>query len=987
VFASTDEWAVRVWAFEGLSDRTIAGVARTPDGYLWLANRSGLVRFDGERFVEIGLDRFGLAAETRIRGIKSSRAGGLLVAVTDGTILHLLGDQSASLYQDERGQPVEAFAEDHAGALWILSERNRLVRMADGIATDFTGRAGLTTGNLQIVADAQARIWTVQNGMVSVFEGERFAWVATLPDTSIRATASASGGLWAYTNLGLFRIERDRPAQKVHPSPARAPTTLLEDRSGALWIGTLSSGLFRYVAGDMQRVPTSDATINALLEDHESTIWVGTRRAGLNQVQPRTLAVEGGLAGLTSDALQALAVHPDGTLWGLTNEGALRVRQNERWQPADLPNARLNRLTSLAIDAEGTIWNGSAHGNAGQRVYARRGGTVRAWGEAEGLTSATVTAMLAARDGNLWLIAGSPSSVARIRDDRLTLCSLPQPASGTRPSLPALTAIAEDAAGRIWLGGAHGELFSVRDDIIVAESRLSPHRRAIHALVGTPDGSLWLGYSAGGLGRLKDGHITLIRTDQGLEVGGITHLLPDARGGLWLAGEHGVFRAQLDDLHAVADGRADLVPCARYGPEEQGQADLHAFSISGGGAARTPDGRLWFTMGNALAILSARQLADEGVTPPARITRIALDDRPLALDRSVLPSRADPAPNLAALPLAGSALRLPPAHQTLTFEFTSLSLRAPQRVHFRYRLFGYDDDWIDAGAVREAVYRRLPAGDYRFEVRARNSNGLWNPTPAVVNVEVGRFVWQTWWFRTGAVVIFTASVFGLARRLTSRRLRQRLQRLRQQAAVERERARIARDIHDDIGNRLTRIILLAGLARRDQTDATRTGEHLQRIAQAASEVTDSLDEIVWAVNPGNDTLPHLVGYLGTTAVDFLRTAGLKHRLVRSASVPDMPVSAEVRHNLFLAVKEALTNVIRHAQASEVILTLEAGPGFLTAVVEDNGVGLRSGPDGPGADGLHNLRQRMEDIGGRFEIGPRPGGGTRVVLSAPLAQKA
>jgi signal transduction histidine kinase len=212
--------------------------------------------------------------------------------------------------------------------------------------------------------------------------------------------------------------------------------------------------------------------------------------------------------------------------------------------------------------------------------------------------------------------------------------------------------------------------------------------------------------------------------------------------------------------------------------------------------------------------------------------------------------------------------------------------------------------------------------------------------------------------------------------------------LRQREAIERERARIARDIHDQLGANLTQVALLGELVESDKESPFEVEAHARQISQTARETTRVLDEIVWTVNPSNDTLDGLITYLCKYAQEYLAVARLRYRLDVPAELPSTPISPDVRHNVFLASKEAVTNIVRHAQASAVWIRLRLDSAFFTLEFEDNGRGM-AGLDEQSArsrNGLRNMRKRMEDIGGAFSIGPVAEGGTRVRLSAPLRNR-
>jgi signal transduction histidine kinase len=375
-------------------------------------------------------------------------------------------------------------------------------------------------------------------------------------------------------------------------------------------------------------------------------------------------------------------------------------------------------------------------------------------------------------------------------------------------------------------------------------------------------------------------------------------------------------------------------------------------------------------------------IRDNPDPPRVLIDRVAVDGQILGLYDSRLPLRAPARTNAVDLRHAFRLPPLPPDHRKVDIEFTSLSYWAPANVHFRYQLRNVDADWVEARAVRAATYPRLPAGHYEFVVTACNNAGVWNERGAMVAFEVLPFFWQTWWFRFGALAVFTSTIIAVVRYVSFRRLRRDMVRLEEQASLHRERARIAKDIHDDLGANLTQIALLGELAQQDRSTPDKAGRRIETISLTARQAIKALDEIVWAVNPRNDTLPHLVDYASQFAVDYLTVAGIRCRLDLPDDIPQREVSTDVRHNLFLVVKEALHNIVKHAGATEVRIRMGLGDEGLRFSIEDNGRGFDHPPDHAGADGLRNMRQRVADVGGRCTIESRPGAGTTVSFDIP-----
>jgi signal transduction histidine kinase len=318
----------------------------------------------------------------------------------------------------------------------------------------------------------------------------------------------------------------------------------------------------------------------------------------------------------------------------------------------------------------------------------------------------------------------------------------------------------------------------------------------------------------------------------------------------------------------------------------------------------------------------------------------------------------------------------------LEFRFTGLSFVSPDQVRFRYRLAGLDKEMIEAGTRRSAQYSFLRPGNYTFHVTACNNDGVWNPQSASMAIRMLPHFYETWWFPSLVGLVAVGAVAGTVRQVVVRRMRRQLESVERQRALERDRARIAKDIHDDLGAGLTQITLLSELARREPSE--QAGPHLERISDSARKLTRTIDEIVWAVDPQHDTLNGLMDYLSAYTEDFLRTAGIRCRMDMPADLPDLHLAAELRYNLFLALKETLNNVVKHAQAQEVRLGLRLEPGDFTLTVEDDGRGFAAGGRDNGerivpGHGLPNLEKRLGSIGGQCSVLSVPGRGTRVEM--------
>jgi len=331
-------------------------------------------------------------------------------------------------------------------------------------------------------------------------------------------------------------------------------------------------------------------------------------------------------------------------------------------------------------------------------------------------------------------------------------------------------------------------------------------------------------------------------------------------------------------------------------------------------------------------------------------------------------------------------LRLGPGLRSLDVAFTAVSFTAPQQTRFRHMLEGFDLDWVASEGTRRAHYGPLPPGRYRFRVIAVNADGVWNEAGDSLSLVVVAPIWRSWWFLASSGLLAVGVIWAVVRYITFRRLRARLKLSEQKRAMERERTRIAQDMHDEIGSKLTRISFLSEAARYAVTERGQNVPQVEAIATTSRELLQALDEIVWAVNPRNDNLEHLAGYLEQYAREYFHGTSLGCVIIVPDQLPRASLNAELRHNVFLAFEEALSNVLQHSGASRVRIEMRLQEDAFEILVADDGEGIRQRPGAgrPGHDGLRNMRERLRTVGGDCHITSESGQGTNVRLRFPLA---
>jgi len=972
---ANSQWFTRVWQIDdGLLDNDINGIVQGPDEYLWLVTPVGLMRFDGVNFNPFPIGNLTGRIGSHIRMMSCCRTGVLWMAFDGGRIIGLQSNFSILSLNNNRlpARAPIAIASDEDAALW-LGYPDVIYRVQSGKVTKLTAKEGVPSGSVHsLISDGIGNVWLAKGNQISCFRNGKFNQIASVEGVQFMA-ATHTNAVWLVADAHLFSCDLDGELQDfgAFQAPSNVRTgAMLEDHKGSVWIGTDGNGLFRYNQSHFERMETSHSSILSLAQDHEGDIWVGTGDGGLDRITPRAIRLETPENNQIQPQIQSICQDASGVLWGATQDGTLVSRFSSRWKPVFINASLAGTVTCVAAD-QSAVWVGTRNGKLLQIVNTNqiKWETNTAHGPVRGL--------LPASSGDIWIVGSDV--LQRLHKTQLENVRLPR-------QVQRVYAITEDAIGNIWIGANEILLRFNGTNLVNETSRLKISGRPICCLYGTDDGSLWIGSRGGGLMRLKNGHVDQIGLSQGLVNNYISQIVADGRGWLWFGSKHGIFKLRQSEVERAMEDHGLSIRPVIYGRNAGLISQEAIFSIASPFilplAIRSSDGQVWMLMHAGIVVADPNILSENPLPPPILLTQVALDGKIIASHEGV--ASAETVVNPKTL---NGPLKIPPSHRHLEFDFMAFHFRDPENLRFRYQLAGCDNGWTDSGTERHAAYSRLAAGNYQFRVEASVDDGPWSDPPATLALNVVPFFWQTWWFRLGLLVIFTSSLIAIVRYVSYRRLRLRLRAAEQQAAVERERGRIARDIHDDLGNRLTEIQLLSGLAQRNREIPKKAVMHIDEISSAARQATDALDEIVWAINPRNDTLPHLINYLGQFTIDFMRTAGIHCRVDLPENPPANSVSAEVRHNLFLAIKESLNNIVRHASATEVFFQILVTDKSLSVIIEDNGHGFNGEVKNDGADGLENMRRRIAEIHGQFQIKSKPGAGTWISFNGLwLAEK-
>jgi signal transduction histidine kinase/ligand-binding sensor domain-containing protein len=1021
-------YIVKVWgADDGLTEGSVTDVAQTPEGYLWIGTLFGSVlRFDGTRFVSYSsanTPEFSL--KWGVPRLMVDQQGTLWISMYDGGMTewnehgfrsafsstnhpnHLLWsapgkvvffDGGSNLLAGQRhgehwdwqtttlsgALPQSQACADSQGRVWYLCGVSE-IGIRDGAESKTFGLSGrMESQSISVLtADGQGNIWIGTDQQLARWNADHFEVMTPADETGglkvKRIVPSGTKELWVEGN---GRMRRYRNGKWVAESDGwnrelsgiGALRFVHGDADGGLWSGVGDLGLIHVLPdGTFHRLTTRDGLpsdrIHFAYQDRDGNTWTGYDRGGLVQIRRRLFHVVGQGEGLNENLINTVCQDSQGTVWIGTHGGAVWRYQNGSSTNLDLPAIAREPDSIVTSDARGRTWISAQ----GAGLFMWQGGHMQEIATQADLHG-YVRLMLPARDGRLW--AGTLLSIVSIADGKLN-CAYTAQTTGDHP-----TALAETTDGAVWAGTLAGNLLRWDGEHFVA---VTPPDRdllgRILALWPSPDGGLWAGTAEGGLLHLVRGQFQRFTSNDGLPSDCIVQILGDTQGNLWLGTRAGIVRVALAALGRFEPGKAGELPVSVYG-QSDGLSTIGSAIMFQPNCWRGRDGRLFFAMANSVAEVMPEEAQGNSLPPTVVLEEFCADDKHLALGRvgsilSALPLAEKRPQNL--LP----SIKAPPADGDLEFFYTGLSLKSPSRVRFKYKLEGLENSWKDAGSEKRAVYRHVPPGKYVFHVRACNSDGQWSPDGALLAVTVEPHFYQTAWFLGCIGLSGGAALVLMVLAAARRRMDSRLEQLKRQRALERERARIAQDLHDELGAGLTEIGLLGGLLQNPSRFSERKQPSLERIVQRCRDLVVALDEIVWAVNPRNDSVNSLNGYLCRYAQGFLETTTIRCRLDMQEAQPDRPFDSEQRHHIFLAFKEALTNVAKHSEASEVNIRmcLESQNRLLISI-EDNGRGLPSSV-GTDTNGLTNLRTRMAHIGGECDIVGRAGGGVIVLLGLPL----
>jgi ligand-binding sensor domain-containing protein/signal transduction histidine kinase len=952
-------WKIR----DGFTKGQINSIAQTPDGYLWLGTDFGLLRFDGFRNVpwQPPLDQH--LPSDNIRSLVAARDGTLWIGTAKGLVSWK--DGKLRQYAQLDGQYIFKLLEDREGSVWVgggAVPRGRLCLIRNGSVECHGDDGKFGLGVIGLYEDSKGNLWAgVRDGLWRWKSGPPKFYALPGEANGIQALSEdTDGALLVGLNGGIHRLVDGKT--EAYGLSATAPkfqaTMILRDRDGSLWIGIQKQGLLHVHQGKTDVFAPSDGLsgedVTSLFEDHEGNIWLSTVN-GLERFRDFAVETLTMSQGLSSAVVGSVLAARDGSLWFGTRAGL------DHWNNGKIISSyKLNGRSPNSIfeDDRGRIWVS----------------TVDTFGYVENdrliplsaVPGGSVLSITQDRAGDLW-IAHEQSGLFRLLGNN-RVEQIPWAKLGHKDHASILAA--DSSRGGLWVGFFLGGVAYLVDGQVraaysatdgLSEGRVSDFRI-------DPDGTVWIA-TEGGLSRLRNDRIATITTKNGLPCERVHWLVEDDAHSFWLYTACGLLRIERSQL----DGLASAVEKDKDARQEiqvtlfdaaDGVRSLFGVSHFGPQVAKATDGKLWFLPWDGVSVVDPRHLRVNKVPPPVHIEQITADRQTY---------------NVA----ADGSVRLRRLVRDIQIDYTALSLVAPEKIRFRYKLEGYDHDWQEAGDRRSAFYTNLRPGNYTFRVIACNNNGVWNESGAAMSMIIPPAFYQTYWFLAACVLAAAALIWALY-----------LRRVRQVAAIYKgrmeervqERERIARDLHDTFLQSVQGLVLKFDAIAQDIPQGETTRQALEQALDRADEVLSEGRDRVRDLRETSLPLGDLPTAFKRVVEETPASRECTFKTVVEGKLRDLhPMIFE---EIYYIGREAILNALMHSEGSHVEAEItydsrqfrlrirDDGRGFDTAIIEHGGR--------PNHWGLPGMRERAHRIGAQLELWSRSNAGTEVELRIPGA---
>ena len=961
-------YVVKNWNLDdGLPQSTVNTILQTHDGYIWLTTFGGLVRFNGVDFTVFN---------------RSNSLG-------------MLNDRVTYLFEDR----------DYG--LWVSSEKG-VILYKNGLFKTYTEKDGFPDGiSCWIKQDKNGTIWASTINSIYKFIDERFVVQPPIHNDELRRKAIGGEGDFWFANEKVVSCVIDGKPVQCFDMVAQTRAVVMDveaDEKGTIWIATDSDGLFKFSDNNFVHFTVKDGLCTNTLrvifideegkvwvtgiggiscidpkdndsiynitrdegltdpdvinmtQDDEGNYWVGTVTGGLTRLRKSIITVYNEKQGLLNSKLLSICFKKNGTLIIGTNAGGIYELTKGKISYSYL-NKYLRSLIVWSIfeDSKKRIWIGAGD------IILVEGNKVRYFKPKKKEEFSWVFSIYEDREGTIWF--GTNTGLFYFLNDKMEEFT-------TENNSPIKDArcIYEDGERNLWVGTTNG-LYKIKgNNIDYLGSIKGPGTSYIRAIYQDKEGTMWFGSYGGGIIRLKENKYDVITAKDGLFDNIVSHIVEDDSGYFWMGCNRGISRVAKKELNDFADGKINKVNVTSFGKAE----GMMTVETNGGfqpSAVKDAGGKIYFPTVNGLAVVDPHKIFVNTKIPEVHIEKFLIEGKEY---NNVLKE----------------TVSIPFDSADVQIEYTALSFRDIKKVKFKYKIEGYDKDWVDAGTRRSAYYTKLPPGKNEFTVIASNNSNIWNTKGASVSFIIMPPFWMTWWFRTIIIITFFSVGPIYYRRIqVLKKEKQQHEKFSKELIMsqEQERSRIAAELHDSLGQNILIMKNHALLALEALSSDPAVEKHLSELSNEASETLDEVRKISYNLRPYQIDRFGLTESLRSMLKDLSAASLLNIKYAIDNIDGIIPKEFEI--NVYRLVQESLNNVIKHANAAAVNVEIRNNENEIVITVEDDGSGfdveaVQSVENKIGGIGISGMIERAKISGALLNIKSIPGTGTKVILTFP-----
>ncbi len=957
-----EQFVIQHWGMEeGVGTNRILKIESDKDGFIWLATDNGLVRFDGFRFVKYNRKNTELITNNYIANFFKDNNGDICFTANKKCLIKISNFSFNPIFPDTTLVKSIYFKTTLwvQDSLWVrafnglfLLTKNKVLKKNQfyGIPSEKVSTFSLDRlGILWVAIKNKGLFKYTTNGFKKVFDN------CHLEDKTIRRIFfDSQNRVWVASKSGVVVFKNSRPISSkfIEQFSTKLLRILAEDRYGNIWIATSRSGLFVL---DKENNVISISKKNGLSDDSVTdikiigdNIWVATVNGGLNLINQTKLKVLNSDIGLSSPNVNSFYCDSDNSLLIGTNKGLFRA-SNECTSVVKYNFLADKHIYAINRDKKGNLFVGTRL--FGLFVVNKNGKIVANYNSKNKLKKDFVRAIFVDENNSLY-VGTNVGGVAIIKGDSVRHITKQD---GLSNELTAFIHKAKD--GRLWIGTSGGGVNILLDDKVVEviDSSNGLKGNIISSIYEDSDGVIWLSVNGGGLSRISKEGISNFTTKDGLFSNELINIACDENNVFWFTTLSGIFSVKKIEIERYSKNEISSINYNFYG-----KADGMPIERCTGASPQSAiivNGKTLF-VSTALGAVVINTTNNKPMKNEIRLVvdKVAVNDIVIARDKY---------------------LEFPHNPQKVEFSFSAINYRTPHYVKIYYKLKGIDSEWIEAGINRSVSYSYLPFGKYTFEVKTNDANR--KGEYAAVTINIPPQIWERTEFQIVTFFVFIFLLILITRYVNAIKYRRKLHIIELEQALEKERIRISKDMHDEVGSNLTKMSLLGEIAKKYIDDDEKLSNYLNQITATGVEVASSLDELVWTVNPKNDKLGRTISYIVQFVDDFLSSTEIHFSFIVPDEIPEVYVSAEFRHNLFSVIKEAVNNSVKHSQCTKITLTFSIDENRLKIVINDNGIGCDFNSTSSFSNGLSNMKSRIKSISGQLKLYNRNPSGVELTI--------